>query len=377
MTAHEHTPIPAEVQQTLRSAGSGQTILINDFDMNALPCLDWSTQVADGPQYVFSDDPEYFRVEEAVGMRERVQPGVVRIYIYHVNGMEKTTKKIATMIENLGSAPMTVRLLRYASMGPSLEYHNIGKGGLEQFFNSVPEETGRTVAPNAMIAIDEKMAAASVQFDELVHGWYEVEIDQPAEISTVMTDLDVPFEMAARRQPVQPSKHMGEGAGRGIFTTSNMDVTVNAGQAIDTANGAVRLVLADGEKDPWIEGMDNSRGAVARLAGNYGVLYSIRMKVKSTDGRGLAVVVWNPRSHEMYCGGLAVVVRISDGELPGGVVIAPSDRERIAHAPEAALVQRFAPVAAGEEREIEIVYSPPGASCLPMPIVFIPYTPAS
>lgn len=376
MTQSTPQPVPAEISAIIRGARTGQTIMITGYDMNALPELPYATTPSPGaPQYVFSDDPEYFRAPEAVGMRERVSPGVVRIYIYHVNGMENTTKKIATMIENVGDAPMSLRVLRFASTGPSVEYHNVGKGGLEQFFNSVPEAAPRTVAPGAMVAIDERMAAAMVQFDELVHGWYEVEIDQPAELTTVMTDPDVPFDVAARRQPVQPPKHQGEGAGRGTFSPADYDVAVNDGSAIDTADGGVRLILADGAKDPWISGIDNSRGARAELAGNYGVLYTIRMKLRSGDGRGFAVIMWNPRSHEMYCGGMASVVRISDGAMPGGVIVAPNDRERIGHAPEAALVQRFDPVPAGTERDIEIVYSPPGASCLPVPIVFVPYDP--
>lgn len=376
MTQQTPQPVPPEISTIIRGARTGQTIMVTGYDMSALPELPYATTPSPGaPQYVFSDDPEYFRVPEAVGMRERVSPGVVRIYIYHVNGMENTTKKIATMIENIGDAPMKLRLLRFASTGPSVNYHTVAKGGLEQFFNSVPEAAPRTVAPGAMVAVDERMAAATVLFDELVHGWYEVEIDQPAEISTVMTDPDVPFDVAARRQPVQPPKHQGEGAGRGTFSPADYNVAVNEGRAIDTADGGVRLILADGTKDPWISGIDGSRGARAKLAGNYGVLYTIRMKLRSSDGRGFAVIMWNPRSHQMYCGGMASVVRISDGAMPGGVIVAPNDRDRIGHAPEAALVQRFDPVPAGTEREIEIVYSPPGASCLPIPIVFVPYEP--
>jgi hypothetical protein len=50
----------------------------------------------------------------------------------------------------------------------------------------------------------------------------------------------------------------------------------------------------------------------------------------------------------------------------------PSDRLITKKAPEAILIQVFSPAANGEEQTIHLTYSPPGASCLPTPLVFIP-----
>jgi hypothetical protein len=51
----------------------------------------------------------------------------------------------------------------------------------------------------------------------------------------------------------------------------------------------------------------------------------------------------------------------------------PSDRVVFGGAEEAVLIQRFPPVPKGETDVIELTYSPPGACCLPTPLIFVPY----
>ncbi len=365
---------PADERALLRGK-RGQAIQLPGADFTNLPMVPVQ-KTAGGPQYVFSDDPEYFRVPEGIGMSEKVKPGVVRIYVYHVNGTTGTLKKISTVIENLGKEPLKVRFLKYASTGPSNDYFKVGKGGLVQYFESKPERKWREIPVGAAEPLDLRMDAARVKFDELVHGFYEIEITQPARLSTVMCDPDVPAGEAARRNQVQPPKKKGEGAGRGSFAPSDYDVTTKADAVVDTADGAKHIIVADGKTDPWIRGTDGSRNSATELKGNYGVIYRIKFKLKSSDGRGMAVVMWNPHSEAMWCGGMAAAVKVTGGQFPGGIVEVPSDKMHIKGKPEHVLVQRFDPPAKGRTRTIEIVYSPPGASCLPVPIVLVPFTPA-
>ncbi|WP_379089695.1 hypothetical protein [Pedobacter sp. UC225_65] len=50
----------------------------------------------------------------------------------------------------------------------------------------------------------------------------------------------------------------------------------------------------------------------------------------------------------------------------------PKDRLVTKKAPEAIVIQVFKPSADGKEQTIKLKYSPPGASCLPTPLIFIP-----
>jgi hypothetical protein len=69
------------------------------------------------------------------------------------------------------------------------------------------------------------------------------------------------------------------------------------------------------------------------------------------------------------------VVKVSPGTDGGGVVALPKDKPRYGQYPQAVMIQKFAPLPAGKNEQIELTYSPPGASCLPTPILLVPYQP--
>lgn len=279
-------------------------------------------------------------------------------------------RKITALIKNTGTAKMSIRMLRYSSQKPSTNYYLMGKQGLADFFASVPDTKIRSVKPGEAIAIDEKLEKNIVQYDELVHGFYEFVIDQPAEITILQTAPETKGTEALKRiTKVESSSHTN--AGRGLFGVSNYKVIADT--VLDTKNGAMALVVADGEKDPWVVGIDGSRGVLAELSGNYGVLYEMEIKWKSTDGRGLALVTWNSRSgNSQWCGGMATSMIVGKGKFKEGIVQLPSDKLITAAAPEAVLAQVFLPDANQQEQTIRLTFSPPGASCLPVPLIFVP-----
>ncbi|HSI69198.1 MAG TPA: hypothetical protein VK941_03130, partial [Gillisia sp.] len=166
-----------------------------------------------------------------------------------------------------------------------------------------------------------------------------------------------------------PKSHSG--AGRGIFGVSNYKIENE--KLIDTKNGPSQLILADGDTDPWVLGKESSTGQQAALAGNYGVIYEIELKWKSTDGKGLALVTWNSRSgNNQWCGGMAATMIVSDGKFAKGIQQLPKEELITRKAPEAILVQVFEPNGDEEIQSVHLTYSPPGASCLPTPLIFIP-----
>lgn len=370
LNAQQLTP---ELNKRILEAKQGNIVELPGFLSEKIPGISYQKVVLPGPQFLISDDPEYIRVPEAVALREKVQPGAVRLYVYNVNGIKEPAKidrKIVAVIKNLGTGTMNIRMLKYSSQKPSTNYFFIGKQGLADYFASQPQDRIRTVKPGAAITIDEKLETNIVKYDELVHGFYEFVIDQPGEISIVQTAPTTPGTVASERTTaVHPSSHSN--AGRGIFGVSNYQVKTEG--VFDTKNGTAAIVVADGAKDQWVIGKESSTGAESKLAGNYGVMYHIDMKWKSTDGRGLALVTWNARSGDnKWCGGMANTMVVSAGKFKEGIVQLPGDRLTTKGAPEAILVQVFPPGKAGEEQHIKMTYSPPGASCLPTPLIFIP-----
>ncbi|ANE49984.1 copper amine oxidase [Flavisolibacter tropicus] len=365
--------LTSEHNKALLIAAQGSIVELPGFLTEKISSIPYQKMVLPGPQYIISDDPEYIRVPEIIALKEAVQPGAVRLYVYNVNGIQepqKIDRKITAVIKNTGKSNMTIRMLRYSSQKPTTNYFLAGKNGLADYFASQPEMKGRTVKPGQIIAIDEKLEKQIVKYDELVHGFYEFVIDQPAEISILQTDPSTPGPKAAARiKDVASSRHTN--AGRGLFGVSNYLVVTK--DTFDTKNEAAAFVMADGKEDPWIMGKDASTGDMAKLAGNYGVMYNVEMKWKSTNGKGLALVTWNARAGDnKWCGGMANTMVVSDGKFKEGIIQLPADQLRTKGAPEAILVQIFPPAKNGEVQTINYTYSPPGASCLPTPLIVIP-----
>lgn len=63
---------------------------------------------------------------------------------------------------------------------------------------------------------------------------------------------------------------------------------------------------------------------------------------------------------------------VSRGMHPAGLVMIPRAQVTFSEAGDNVLLQVLPPLEYGREETLEILYSPPGASCLPTPILFLP-----
>jgi hypothetical protein len=367
----------ADVSAPLNAAAQGAVVELPGYPLTGLRAMPWRKEPLPSPQYIISDDPEYIRVPEAVAIRESVQPGLIRLYTYNVNGIKEPApidRKINAVIKNLGEGEMTVTFERYAVQPPSGNYFGIAKANLRAFLSNTAGPT-YTVPAGQSVPLDPFFEDKIVKKDDLVHGFYEFTIDQPALISVVQTAPEESTAAASERlTEVLPPKSKS-GAGRGLFPVSNLRITQIDGDVIDSAEGVQELIIADGKMDAWVTGTDAYTGGEATLKGNYGVIYDIELRRTSSDGRALALVTWNARAGSQWCGGMANTIGVSEGKFPGGLVDTPSDRLTTTGPPEVVLLQVFPPLPPGESGSIRLTYSPPGASCLPTPLIFIPIDP--
>ena len=371
--------LTATEKETLQTAPQGGVILFKELwaRQRDLPALPVTISDGHGPQFLFSDKPEYFYAGNGIALEENVKPGLVRLYLYHVPEPDAGPKTISAVIQNLGRETMKLRFLRYAFPAPGKNYQKIGKTGLIDFFNSQPEKTSRRIPPGARAVLDPRLDATTVATDELAHGFYEFEINQPARVTVFQRDPNQRSVEVIDALPKLPRENPGrsaDGAGRGLFLASDFKVTGENGFVLDTTGGPMRLSLADGKRDPYILGYDSlaNLGSV-RDSGNYGVMYRIRLKWRSDDGRGLALLMTRSGGTNVYCSGQAGAVQVSRGVWPGGTVAIPTGRVSYGAPGEMVVIQRFPPPPKGRTGEIEITYSPPGASCIPTPMLLVPY----
>ncbi|CAN5339925.1 hypothetical protein BH09SUM1_BH09SUM1_16210 [soil metagenome] len=355
------------------AAVPGGIVSVPELDTKKIAELDYEKMVLPGPQFLISDDPEYIRVPEGVGLRERVEAGRVRLYLYNVNGIKEAPQDthVGAVIRNLGDGPLTVRFLNFASEKPSGNYYAIGKGGLRDFLSGGGLPAPIVVAAGESASLDPKLDAGALKSDDLAHGFYEFLIDQPAEISVLQAPFAAPLVEANGRltEVLPPSKQSG--AGRGLYPISNYRVRLKNPAILDTAAGAVQLTVADGEKDAWITGFDSPTQTVSTLKGNYGVMYDIDIDWTSSDGRGLALLMYNARAGGKWCDYIATSLKVSENDGPAEVVVVPTVENAVKAPPDMVLVHLFKP-GANKGGKIHITYSPPGASCLPTPLLFMP-----
>jgi hypothetical protein len=265
---------------------------------------------------------------------------------------------------------MTLQMLRYSSQKPTTNYFLAAKNGLRDFLSTQTTKYIYTIKPGEAISLDPQLEKNIVKYDELVHGFYEFLVDQPAQVNILQTSPETSGATALKRiKSVFPTK--GINAGRGLFGVANY--LIKPIDTLNTSDGAKHLIVADGNRDPWIEGTEGSVDKWVRNEGNYGVLYKIDMKWKSTNGKGLALVTWNSRAgNNNWCGGMANTMIVNGGKFKEGIIQLPSNELMVRTMPDAILIQIFKPDSSKEIQNIELTYSPPGASCLPTPLVFIP-----
>lgn len=86
----------------------------------------------------------------------------------------------------------------------------------------------------------------------------------------------------------------------------------------------------------------------------------------------MALITWNARAGARWCDGMVNVIKVSTGKFKEGFVQVPSDKLINTGSPDAVLLQIFVPDPEKEVQTIRITYTPPGATCLPVPLVFVP-----
>ncbi len=373
---------PADAfQAALRGAGQGDEVVSDLASLAEVPILPVVVKAEDvQPQFLFSDMPEYFRTGDGIAMSERVEPGLVRLYVYHVPVPNipdgSGAKRIVALIDNLGTKPLNLVMTRSAAAPAGGDYQRMARGVMQAMVDETSHADAAPVVIPKRGEIDHDLAAPVAQRDFLVHGWYEFTIDQPAQITVAQLGANDPVSKvdSLYKLPRKLTGQVASGAGRGLFSTSVFAVAqATESPVYDTAQGVAQIVIADGKRDPWITGRDSLEPAepIANK-GNYGTVYHLKLKAKTTNRKSLAVLVASNRGDNKWCQFTSLAVRVNQGVLPAGVVLAPREKESFKSIPNAVMLQKYELPKTGEPVEIEITYTPPGASCLPTPILLVP-----
>ena len=320
-----------------------------------------------GGTLLFSDSPEY--VKEPGILYTDVVKGDARVFYYHLNDTKKSYK-VAVVLESVGGQYAVVRVTRRAIAAPNDDYFKVGKGLQEAYFADGQPTDKMYIGPDDRRLLLESMDKTILKPGELVSGMVDFSSSAPVRVSVLFypTGKD-PLKYVSEAEILPADEHRM----RGTFVGMDRILRLKHSYRPDD-DGVACVVLADGNRDAYREGVDATDGSLATNYGNYGVLYRLEIPI-----RGKTRVLMSPM------GGVYAGMMRAESEKDGARSLFVPHRsfffgENTAHPPftkdgETTLLPTAdladLGVFAAKPRTV-FEFSPPGASNLPIMMILAP-----
>lgn len=308
---------------------------------------------SDGGTLLFSDSPEMV-LSNGILYEDHVQ-GDARLFFYHVNGLP-TAQKLDVILENTNHDAAHVTVNNAAMGGPGYFWMAVGKEAMTTYLTGGPAYQ-LDIPAGETLPLSSKISETAVLPNMLINGIFDFTADRPVTVKVIMKPLFDDSAQFARTASILPADQFHL---RGTFKGANRQLV--SAQAYDPAHdGAVAITLGDNEVDPFLEGTDATDGSKVVNYGNYGVVYRISFPSQS-NGKFSCYLA--PRGGD-FAGAIAItqpVVPWSPLPIPQGTINFGRDI-----GDSSAFLGSYD----GGER-LMLTFSPPGASNLPVRIVFLP-----
>ena len=297
-----------------------------------------------GPLLLFSDSPEMV-YQKGVLYRDVVE-GDVRIFFHHVNAMD-SNKKIAVLLKNnQGLRPSDYTVKKKGLGTPSWNYMYAGKTSQQEYFSHEQQSESGSLgfSRSRELLTGQGMLLAP---GKLLVGTIDLHLSRPVEISVLMCDLKNDLELFSSDASVLP---MDEHPLRGSFQNADWQYNVKTPIAVNKQQPAM-LELAVSCQG-FAKGKDATTSLDAENYGNYGVMYDVNFEIGGTEKVKLLL---NP------LGGLFAGYGILEHNGSRQLLALPGSSLSIGDSYDDMLE-----VATLEPGKYKFIWSPPGASNLPV-----------
>ncbi len=319
-----------------------------------------------GGTLIFSDSPEYLKRPGI--LYTDIVKGDARVFYYHLNDT-KQKLKVAVVLESVGGQYSVVRVTRRAVADPDQTYTKVGKGVQQDFFADNQKTDRLYIAPEERRLLLEKPDKTVVLPGTLASGMADFTASAPVRVTVLCYPSgEDPLKYVEEAEILPADEHKL----RGTFV--GMDRILRLEKYDPEEDGVACVVLGDGERDKYSEGIDATDGSLATNVGNYGVLYRIEAR-----SRQKTRFFMSPMG-----GGFAGVVRVEAGAEEPRLFSVPAGRiafgEKSVHPPfdkdgMTTLLPSVELAPLGDYRAKPPVFfemSPPGASNLPVMLILAP-----
>ena len=220
-----------------------------------------------GGTLIFSDSPEY--IKQPGILYTDIAKGDTRVFYYHLNDTKKKYK-VAVVLESVGGQYAVVRVTRRAIAEPSTDYYKVGKGLQQAYFSDAQGTEKRYIASGERCLLLDTMDKTVLRPGELVSGMVDFTASAPIRATVLCYPADKnPLEYVDKAEVLAADEHRMRG------TFIGMDRILRLERYDPEEDGVACVVLADGERDKYHEGVDATDGSLVTNMGNYGVLYRI------------------------------------------------------------------------------------------------------
>jgi hypothetical protein len=306
-----------------------------------------------GGDLLLSDSPEMV-TNDGILYQDNVK-GNIRLFFYHVNAME-ASRKIDVTLENKSKETAHITVSRYSLGGPGYDWMEVGKEALTSYLAG-SRGYQIEIPPGGIMPLSADISKTAVLPNRLINGIYDFTTDQTLTVTVMMMPLLADSEKFYKSAKILSADNFHL---RGTFAGANRQIS-SVHPYDPNQNGAVALTLADNKFDTYLAGIDATDGTKVVNYGNYGVVYQILLPSK---GEGKTTYYLAPMGG-YYAGAIGITnphVAWSPLATPMGRLYFGTD-----------LTKDFAYLGTYDSGEpLSFTFSPPGASNLPVKIVFVP-----
>ncbi|WP_106768109.1 copper amine oxidase N-terminal domain-containing protein [Paenibacillus faecalis] len=310
--------------------------------MNLIPI----NRTSDSRTLIRSNSPETVYTEGVV-YRETVE-GDVRFMIHHLNATGRKVK-MHVVATNKSSSTATLTTEHVGFGGPSNIPTATGKAAVQRYLESIQsgEDYELTrLKPGESKVILKDLSAQAIQNGQVVTMFADLYSDAPIQYDIVLIEQS--------KDPIHKLPYLRLHPTDGVHnrgTYEDSTIYIESNELIGSTPG--RLAIGDKTHDPNLIGYDGITGYETTNAGNFGVLYHIKLNRVAPN----TLISLNPR------GGKYMGVVMVNGHIIGAPSIGASTAPN-----EATILYRTGKY----EQSIEIVFTAAPGSSLPINFLFTP-----
>lgn len=253
-----------------------------------------------------SNSPETV-YDEGIVYRETAI-GNTRFMVHHANSVGRPMKMYVLATNNNSvTARLTQSTLGFG--GPSPFATAAGKVSVDRYFKSMQlgdKYKDIWIAPGESKVILNELSASVMKQGDVISLFADLYSDQTLQYDVIMIDKDQdPFKTLPYLTFLPEDVH-----NRGTYMEATRNIEY--GELIGTSQA--RLMIGDNSNDPFLIGADGPTGAYKMNAGNFGVVYRIKLHRVAPN----TLITFNPRGGR-YSGVMMVNGNIVDLGSGGGL----------------------------------------------------------